>query len=496
MTQPRISWRLCAMRRRLKLFCVLTFVVSVATVLYFTAQTSRIHNFSQLRFRAGIGRLMGFGDVIGPLNDVKKCDSVFPGMLLGRWAPKENVSEARRKTMDEYLVNTRGEYNIPRSLQRSDGRCGSVPFDGVPLFRHMWFRSLCNPNGPTPCCYLDHCTNRTREDCACSTCLDTRSPLHAELSDWLPERAECKPREISSREACELLNGTTLVLAGDSFVRHVFVALVMLLTDDFQDGALKQNAPANIQQICQGMYQINGLRCRGILDQNRTLCGGTVTATYLEIMSAGAGRFLLPHIDNLHTRKQRVLLLAGLGIHNDFRIDLVWPLFIQPLVEYFTNSTSSSLVNMNVSDSEGARMASWFDLRKKYGVGNAVPPLILGSNKLPSSNKPPSSFSVQPGNKATPSSLRPWPKFIWAGTHAPGLLKTPVLPAQSYQGVKFYNEAMARRLEPLGIPVLDSFNMTAPLHAVDGTHYGYGANHLKVQVLLHWVKERQDRGEW
>ncbi|KAK7100900.1 hypothetical protein V1264_023765 [Littorina saxatilis] len=477
---------------RRSLFCALAFVVSVATVLYFTAQTSRIHNFTQmLRFRAGKGWVMEFSDLIGPLNDVKKCDSVFPGMLYGRWAPKENVSEARRKSMDEYLVNTRGEYKIPRSLQRSDGRCRSMPFDGVTRQdSFLSFRSLCNPNGPTPCCYHDHCTNRTLEDCACPTCLDTRSPVHAELSDWLPERAECKPREISSREACELLSGTTLVLAGDSFVRHVFVALVMLLTDDFQDGALKQNAPANIQQICRGMYQINGIRCRDILDQNRTLCNGTVTATYLEIMIVETGHFLLPYIDNLHTRKQRVLLLAGLGIHNNFRTALVWPSFLQPLVKYFTNSTSSSLASMKVGGSEGASMASLFDLSKKYGVGNATPPLILGSNKLPSS--PP----AQPKKKATPSSLRPWPKFIWAGSHAPGLLKTPVYSAQSYQGVKLYNQAIARRLEPLGIPILDSFNMTAPLHSVDGTHYGYGANHLKVQVLLHWVKERQDRGEW
>jgi hypothetical protein len=67
---------------------------------------------------------------------------------------------------------------------------------------------------------------------------------------------------------------------------------------------------------------------------------------------------------------------------------------------------------------------------------------------------------------------------------------------QTSVGVKFFNKKIQRLLEPHGIPILESYNMTEPLHSVDGTHYGYGANMLKVQALLAWVQERQRRGEW
>lgn len=240
----------CALRRKCLLLCLLGFTSLSLTVICLSKRT---RTFNILQFarteKTPASLLVRFSDVIGPFSDVKprndvtKCGSVFPGMLHGRWVPKKNVSAARREEMDEYLARTRGEYRIPRSLQRSDARCGNIPYEGVPLYRHMWFRSLCDPRGPTPCCYNFVCTNSSVDQCQCPFCLDPRTPVHAELSDWLPELPACRAREFSAREACELLKGTTVVLAGDSFVRHVFVALVMLLTDNFKDGALKKDAP-------------------------------------------------------------------------------------------------------------------------------------------------------------------------------------------------------------------------------------------------------------
>ena len=204
------------------------------------------------------------------------------------------------------------------------------------------------------------------------------------------------------------------------------------------------------------MYQINGLRCRDILDQNRTLCEGQVDASYLEVFTASKGRFLLSHLHMLARRGKRVLLLAGLGIHDDFRTQLIWPLFLKPLVDFVTNSSQGLQTKLHQT-AQQAEMVR---------------------------------------NKGASSSVARWPKMVWVNTHAPGLLKSPLFPAQSFEGVRFYNAEMAHLLEPRGIPVLDSFNMTAPLHSVDGTHYGYGANMLKVNFLLNWVAERRDRGEW
>jgi hypothetical protein len=69
--------------------------------------------------------------------------------------------------------------------------------------------------------------------------------VHAELSDWLPADSACVLHELNTSAACAVLKGTTIVLAGDSFVRHVFVALVMLLSGNFHDGVLLKNTPAS-----------------------------------------------------------------------------------------------------------------------------------------------------------------------------------------------------------------------------------------------------------
>ena len=241
----------CTLRRRCLLLCLLGGTTLSLSVTYLSGHSlllSRASEFPQ-RSLVQLGRdfLGSFSDAAAvsmTRNDAStKCGSVFPGMLRGRWVPKRNVSVARREEMEEYLIRTRGEYRIPRSLQRADGRCGNIPYEGVALYRHMWFRSLCDPRGPTPCCHNFVCTNRSVEQCRCPLCLDPRTPVHAELSDWRPELPACRAREFSAREACELLKGTTVLMAGDSFVRHMFVALVMLLTDNFRDGALKKDAP-------------------------------------------------------------------------------------------------------------------------------------------------------------------------------------------------------------------------------------------------------------
>ena len=197
------------------------------------------------------------------------------------------------------------------------------------------------------------------------------------------------------------------------------------------------------------------------------------------------GGFLLPRLQKLASQNRRLLVLVGVGIHDDFRADLIWPFFLQPVVAFFTNTAplsfnaTSDLLNVG-------SLFSW-NSSASMSTGNF-------------SERPAEQGSVDSSDKTEAvvnnSSDWTWPKMVWLSTHAPGLLKSPRFLAQSYDGVRHYNNVVASLLKPYGIPVLDSFNMTAPLHSVDGTHYGYGANALKVHFLLHWVKERQDRGEW
>lgn len=201
----------------------------------------------------------------------------------------------------------------------------------------------------------------------------------------------------------------------------------------------KYVASAGVVQQCLGMYQINGRPCREILDENRTLCSGTLHILYTQVFPAQSGKFVLPLLQKMVSQKRRVLLLAGIGIHNDFNVDVVWKVFAQPLAEYVSKRAERNATQI-------------------------------------------------------PRSL--WPKLVWANPHAPGLLKTPIVPSQSYESVQNFIKEMTSRLQLYNIPIFDTFNMTAPIHSTDGTHYGYGANMAKVHILINWIKERHDRSDW
>lgn len=81
------------------------------------------------------------------------------------------------------------------------------------------------------------------------------------------------------------------------------------------------------------------------------------------------------------------------------------------------------------------------------------------------------------------------PRILWAATHAPGLLKTPRVPEQSYESVQRYNEEIGRFLSGWHVPVFDTFNMTDGVMSFDGAHYGLGVNKVKVQVLVAYLVE-------
>ena len=82
-----------------------------------------------------------------------------------------------------------------------------------------------------------------------------------------------------------------------------------------------------------------------------------------------------------------------------------------------------------------------------------------------------------------------YPRVLWAATHAPGLLKTPRIPEQSYESVQRYNAEIARFLRARHVPVFDTFNMTDGVMSFDGAHYGLGVNKVKVEVLWAYLLE-------
>ena len=134
------------------------------------------------------------------------------------------------------------EHGTPKGVQRPDKRCGNLAVGTKG--RLFWFRALCDSEGATPCCYNYVCVNRTMDQCTCPDCIDMRRPLHAEYSTWQPTDAACRPRDMRTDEMCQFLGQANLTFIGDSLVRHLYTAFLLMMTGDDQAGAFKPNIPA------------------------------------------------------------------------------------------------------------------------------------------------------------------------------------------------------------------------------------------------------------
>lgn len=90
-----------------------------------------------------------------------------------------------------------------------------------------------------------------------------------------------------------------------------------------------------------------------------------------------------------------------------------------------------------------------------------------------------------------------WPRLLWIGTHAPGLLKSPKFREQTAEGVQNFNKNVYAILNQFQVPYLDTFDFTNGIVSFDGTHYGWGVNMLKVNMLLTYIQhELADAPGW
>ena len=137
------------------------------------------------------------------------------------------------------------EHGLPVGLQRPDLQCGNVTFGPYVSVMHplLWYRALCDEDGATPCCYNNRCSNRTKEQCDCAECYDMRRTVQAEYATWVPGDPRCRTERLSAGQLCRVLDGATLYFIGDSFVRHVYTALLLVARDDELMGAIVPHAP-------------------------------------------------------------------------------------------------------------------------------------------------------------------------------------------------------------------------------------------------------------
>ncbi|GFN86383.1 hypothetical protein PoB_001288900 [Plakobranchus ocellatus] len=527
------------MRRFFKFILLVTCLTAVVTFMW-------ILNLNQLLFTHNFGaELVKRVDIqlFSERNpSTTSCPDILSGMTRGRWKTRD-LTTLEQDTIDSYLHEERGAYMIPHTYQRRDGLCGNVTYDGAPLYNHMWFKAICDPKGATPCCQLNKCIPASVEDCQCPSCFDERQAVHAEYAKWVPEDARCAVPEFSAEDACDILQGATIEFVGDSFIRHMFAATVILLSGGKEYSSLTSNLPSHILQICRGFHQFTAIQCRQYLNETQTLCNDTVQMRYTQIFPSSEFLYLPSILKRVH-KSSKALLVVGLGIHDDFNFDIVQKRFLLPflnlrqhvfthakglgqdnlildlgkVVTNFSTLSNASLeylmprkrgqklYNENVLPTlEKEKLLNltsfWEILRRRpkdvYDMerqkrlakgGNVNLTLVTTRNpRIPYMKD--NSVIFQRFPRPDLDSQKLLPKVVWVGTHAPGLLKAPKFVRQTAQGVSNFNHEVQTLLRDWKIPYLDTFSFSSGAVSFDGTHYGWGVNMLKANMLINYIRE-------
>ncbi|XP_046367451.1 uncharacterized protein LOC124142822 [Haliotis rufescens] len=230
----------------------------------------------------GFQQTMHYDVSIRSENIVPSCPSVLRHMMTGAWFSR-SLSAEEEDDIETYL--RKGLYFMTRNgtFERPDKKCGNISYFGWMDRRKEagWFRVLCEPRGSTPCCYDNVCQRKTIRECVCDGCYDLRTQKHAEYSNWIPEDSRCQVKNFTSKSACELLKGGTFHFYGDSLVRQMYLAFLIIVKGDYQHGGLVSNASVEIKQQCAGKYVFPYKNCRNHLDYSPTLCDGTVKAKFI-----------------------------------------------------------------------------------------------------------------------------------------------------------------------------------------------------------------------
>ncbi|XP_070205342.1 uncharacterized protein [Littorina saxatilis] len=403
-----------------------------------------------------------------------KCPDVLDLMLKGKWKQRR-MTEEEQAEMREYFLKTRKQRGLPLNLEREDGLCGNITF---PHPNEKW-RAICDPDGPTPCCYKTACVSKPVKDCACDGCYDMRAHIHAEFSAWRTEDARCQPKKMSVEEACKVLKGSTVYFMGDSLVCHFYAAFLIAARGDDQDGAFRPAVSEGTREECRGKYMFPyGTRCTHFIDFRASLCNSTASAAFFHHFghTKNSTAKILKEVSYLRNRP-RTLLVLGMGLWYSLDSRKVKERILLPLLQYLSSPGGSQGQghHQNISGSS--------DLTLPDNSNN-------GKVESPDS---PNNWNFISGDGTGPRK----PRVLWASIHAPGILKSPLYQSQMYPYVVKYNEDIRELLQAWKVPVFDTVNMTSQgLMSHDGTHYGLGVNMMKATVLLHYLSELGDRDEW
>lgn len=373
------------------------------------------------------------------------CKNVLKVATQGTWRLNSHLLTAdfeARRQLDMVLRQRKG---WPEFLFHGDLRCG----EKFPLPRPNYVnsstslifdvQSQCDPQTNAPCCNrgTGWCGGG-RSYCNCSSCIDYRSYIPAELSDWIP-KTSCIVTNFSQSGACFLINNhlSYITFMGDSLIRHLFSSMLLILTNDVKYGALKTTISPAYRKLCQGDSQFIDSMCHvhiamrwKDISLHPTFCPQSqplkFKMDFIEAYNIKHAPIALKIIKRQLSRKGSVVLL-GIGIHNSYNATLVLEIYLKPIVE----------------------------LIAKYGNG--------------------------------------WPLLVWLTSHSAGPLKPMHYRHQNNHAIIAYNKQMISYCLQHNITIMDTYNMTLGVHSFDGTHYGFGVNMKKAQILLNYLREKFEK---
>ena len=376
-------------------------------------------------------------------NQSRMCHNVLKLMRNASWIKRINVTATDEIQQSNMEIQIRKKRGLPVILHRTDSRCGGKPFLlKTPNFDYQ-IPALCDVDSTAPCC-----NHRTKwcgtgpKNCNCDRCTDYRKEISAELFDWVPFNG-CTFTNFTSEEACSLMSDriSSLVLIGDSLVRHLFNALLILFTNDIERGSLKLQ-----QNVGLGVLSDDGVEhCQGVMqfvDGGKTSCHTkTLTSIPVErkrLFCQGKYKFdfafkeyySMNEAENIlatvrrNLNKEKTIIAIGVGLHIDLNAEKVQKKIMEPVLK------------------------------------------------------------IKKSNGAT------WPFILWLSVHAHGSLKDANynFPSHNHRIAKF-NSDMEKYLSAYGIPVFDTFHLTSSVRSIDGTHFGMGLNMVKAQLFLNFLQE-------
>ncbi|XP_076441316.1 uncharacterized protein LOC143280522 [Babylonia areolata] len=265
---------------------------------------------------------------------VLPCGNALQKMVRGRWHQQEMTSSQHFR-MKMFHMKVHLDHGLPTGLQRPDLKCGNVTFGpySPPMHPLLWYRALCDQDGSTPCCYDHQCRDVPKESCDCPHCYDMRRAVQAEYAIWRPEDPACRLVDFPQEEVCRVLAGATLFFIGDSYVRHVYTALLLAVRGDEMSGAILPHAPPGIRAACHSIYMFTEKLCRHWLDRDATVCQGGTRVRFFEYVyirqAADIHRTVLP----LLNVSRRSLVFLGTGVHDNFRAEETKVKVLRPLLE-------------------------------------------------------------------------------------------------------------------------------------------------------------------